>query len=156
MVIKSRTMKRILYLFIAAIFMASCSNKQTETGTTELTLEEKLIGEWHSTALAVKGDIYLSFKGTGKTFELYQQIGEGAYRFYCGQWNLEEGILTGKYNDGEDWHTAYRITIEDSRLTMVSQNDTAEQSTFEGCQIPESVKEHCVPAVKSDEESPIL
>lgn len=134
---------------MAAILMASCGNKQTGPQEEQLSLEDKLIGQWHSTTLTVKGDIYLSFEASGKTFEIYQQIGEGAYRLYRGKWNLEEDLLTGKYNDGEDWHTAYSIVIENGMLTMTSQNDAAEKSAFEGCQIPENVKGNCITIVKS-------
>ena len=142
-------MKRILYLITIAILMASCGDKQTGPQEEQLSLEDKLIGQWHSTTLTVKGNIYLSFVESGKTFELYQQIGEGAYRLYRGKWNLEEDLLTGRYNDGEEWHAAYTISIENGTLTMTSRNDAAEKSVFEGCEIPTNVKENCITIVKS-------
>lgn len=115
---------------------------------TELTLEQKLTGEWHSATLPLDADIYMNFE-EGKTFELYQQIGEGAYRLYRGTWNLEEDLLTGRYNDGEDWAAGYRIAIEEDVLTLTSVNDAAEVSTFAKAEIPAEVKETCETIVKS-------
>jgi hypothetical protein len=74
---------------------------------------------------------------------------EGAYRLYRGTWNLEEGILTGKYNDGEDWAAAYQIDIDGTTLTMTSKNDAGEVSVYEKTEIPATVKESAVTIVKS-------
>ena len=113
-------------------------------------LEEQLYGEWQSTSLSVSGEIYLDFN-EDKSFELYQKIGEGAYRLYRGTWNIEENILTGKYNDGEDWAASYDVTIEDKSLTLTSKNDAAEVSKYSSCTIPEEVKTGCEVVVKSAE-----
>lgn len=139
-------MKRILYISCALLLIASCGEKNG--GKTELTLEQKLCTEWHSIFLPVDGDIYISFDDD-KTFELYQQIGEGAHRLYRGTWNLEENLLTGKYNDGEEWAAAYTITINDKQLTMTSVNDAAEESVFAREDIPEEVVQTCEIVVKS-------
>ena len=138
-------MKRILYILCAALLVAACGNKN---GDKNLTLEEKLCTEWHSTQLPVTGDIYIDFNDD-KTFELYQQIGEGAYRLYRGTWNLEGDLLTGRYNDGEDWACAYTMVIENKKMTLTSSNDAAEVSTYEKASIPAQVKESCVTVVKS-------
>ena len=114
----------------------------------ELTLEQKMAGEWFCPTLAVGGDAYLSFFEE-KTFELYQKIGEGAYRLYRGTWNLEDTILTGKYNDGEDWAATYSVAIDDETMTLTSQNNAAEVSRFSKTAIPEEVKNTCVIVVKS-------
>ena len=150
-------MKRILYIIAAALTVISCGEKNKGTGNTELTLEQKLYGEWHSTSLEIEADIYLSFTEDGK-FELYQQVGEGAHRLYRGSWNLEETLLTGRYNDGEEWAAAYRISVEGKTLTMTSANDAAEVSRFAQMQIPADVKEGSVVVVKSEEpaEGPVL
>ncbi|MBQ3613398.1 MAG: lipocalin family protein [Bacteroidales bacterium] len=150
-------MKRILYIIAAALMVISCGDKKNGGNTTELTLEQKLYGEWHSTKLAIDADIYISFMENGK-FEMYQQIGEGAHRVFRGTWNLEDDLLSGKYNDGEEWAAAYRISVEDKTLTMTSANDAAEVSRFAQMQIPADVKEGSVVVVKSEEpaEGPVL
>lgn len=157
MALIDRKMKRILYIIAAALMVISCGDKKNGGNTTELTLEQKLYGEWHSTKLAIDADIYISFMENGK-FEMYQQIGEGAHRVFRGTWNLEDDLLSGKYNDGEEWAAAYRISVEDKTLTMTSANDAAEVSRFAQMQIPADVKEGSVVVVKSEEpaERPVL
>ena len=140
-------MKKILLIFAVLALVASCG-KNEEGKKPEIDLEEQLIGQWHSTSISVEGDIYIEFYQE-KSFELYQQIGEGAYRLYRGTWNLEGDLLTGKYNDGEDWAAAYKVAIEGDVLTMTSQNDAAETSTNKKTDNPSEVKERCETVVKS-------
>ena len=140
-------MKKIVFFISALMIMVSCGEKGGKQP--ELTLEQKLCTEWHSTAMPLDGaDIYLSF-GEDNTFELYQKIVEGAYRLYRGTWNLEEDMLTGKYNDGEDWAAAYQISIDGETLTMTSPNDAAEVSVYVKAEIPANVKDGSETIVKS-------
>ena len=140
-------MKRILYILSALMILASCG-KDKRGDNTGLDLEQKLYGDWHSTSLPIDGEIYISFS-EDKTFELYQKIGEGVHRLYRGTWALEERLLTGKYNDGEDWAASYNVTVADEVLTMISNNDAAEKSVYEKTEIPATVKETCETVVKS-------
>lgn len=141
-----KNMKKILFFISTLIIMVSCGDKGGKQP--ELTLEDKLCTDWHSTSLSLEADIYISF-ADNNTFELYQKIVEGAYRLYRGTWNLEEDILTGKYNDGEDWAAAYQISIDGETLTMTSKNDAAEVSVYKKTVIPSSVKETSETIVKS-------
>ena len=145
-------MKKIIYILTAAALLAACGEKENN-----LTLEQKLQGEWHSTSLAIEdAEIYLSF-AENKTFEMYQQIKEGAHRLYRGSWNLEDNLLTGKYNDGEDWAASYLVTMHDKFLTLVSNNDAVEESVFAKEEIPAEVKETCEVEVKSSvDDRPLL
>ena len=138
-------MKRIFAVFFALMLLASCGLNIEDK---KPTLEQQIIGQWHSVSNALEADLYIDFQ-EGKTFELYQQIGEGAHRLYRGTWNLEGTLLTGKYNDGEDWAAAYKVAIEGDVLTMTSQNDAAETSTYKKSDIPSEVKERCETVVKS-------
>lgn len=129
------------------VLLASCG-KNNDDNKPELTLEQQLIGQWHSVSNSLEADLYIDFQ-EGKTFELYQQIGEGAHRLYRGTWNLEGTLLTGKYNDGEDWAAAYQVEMKEKQLVLTSNNDTAEKSTYEKAEIPAEVKETCEIIVKS-------
>ena len=140
-------MKRLIYIFSALVLLASCG-KNNDDNKPELTLEQQLVGQWHSVSNSLEADLYIDFQ-EGKTFELYQQIGEGAHRFYRGTWNLEGTLLTGKYNDGEDWAAAYQVEMREKQLVLTSNNDTAEKSTYEKAEIPAEVKETCEIIVKS-------
>lgn len=159
-------MKKIIYIMSALLLMTACGEKNGENnggggnneGNGELTAEQKLMGEWHSTTLAITADIYIDFN-EDKTFELYQQIGEGAHRLYRGTWNLEGDLLTGRYNNGEDLAAAYQVDISEDmkKLTLTSQNDAAEVSVYEKAEIPEEIKQTCEVIVKSgDCTDPVL
>ena len=58
-------------------------------------------------------------------------------------------MLTGKYNDGEDWAAAYQISIDGETLTMTSKNDAAEVSVYVKAEIPANVKDGSETIVKS-------
>lgn len=140
-------MKKLLYIFSTLVILASCG-KNSDDNKPEQTLEQQIIGQWHSVSNSLEADLYIDFQ-EGKTFELYQQIGEGAHRLYRGTWNLEGTLLTGKYNDGEDWAAAYQVEMREKQLVLTSNNDTAEKSTYEKAEIPAEVKETCEVIVKS-------
>lgn len=139
-------MKKLLYILSALLILAGCGKNKDG----KLSLEEKLCGEWHSTSLTVSGDVYLKFDAD-KTFEMYQKIGSGAYRLYRGTWNLENDILSGRYNDGEDWAAAYDAAIDGTTLTLTSVNDAAEVTKYSKSTVPEEVKRGCEVVVKSAE-----
>lgn len=143
-------MKRTAYIIIAVLTLMSCGKSPDSQ-----TLEQKLCNEWHSTTLAIEADIYLDFN-SDKTFEIFQQIGQGAYRLYRGTWKLSDGVLSGKYNDGETWAADYTIGITGNTLKMTSQNDAAEESLFTSAAIPAQVKENCVVEVKSGAAARVL
>lgn len=132
----------------ALLMLAGCGEKNGEDD--KKSTAELLCGEWHSTTLTVSGDVYLDFN-EDKTFEMYQKIGDGAYRLYRGTWNVENDILSGKYNDGENWAASYDVAIEGKNLTMTSRNDAAEVTKYSSCTVPEEVKAGSVVVVKSPE-----
>ena len=140
-------MKRIFAVFFALMLLASCGLNIEDK---KPTLEQQIIGQWHSVSNALEADLYIDFQ-EGKTFELYQQIGEGAHRLYRGTWNLEGTLLTGKYNDGEDWAAAYNVSIDGTSLTLTSVNDAAEVTKYSACSIPEEVIQGSEVVVKSAE-----
>lgn len=162
-------MKRTLYILLAAFALIACGEKadpenqggnNNNQGGSEpvATLSSQIIGEWHSESLQIDADIYMAFAQDG-TFELYQQIGDGAHRLYRGTWSIneEKALLSGKYNDGEAWGASYEVAVNGTTLTLTSDNDAKEKSTYKKESIPTEVKEGCVVVVKSEaSESPVL
>ena len=135
-------MKKILYILAAALMLAACG-KETPENT-----DKGIFDQWHSTSLPTDGEIYLSFTKDSK-YELYQQIGEGRHRLYRGTWNLENDILTGKYNDGENWAYSYNVVITGDTMTLTTLDESAQVSIFKREAIPAEVAENCIVIVKS-------
>jgi hypothetical protein len=134
-------MKRILYI-MAIIMLAVTSCKEQDPVKTPA---ELICGDWHSTMLAVEGDIYASFASDG-SFDLYQKIGEGAYRLYTGSWTMNGNVISGKYSDGSDWSSSYSVIFNDKFMTWTSQNDASEESQYQRCpEIPAEVIENSHP-----------
>ena len=132
-------MKKIIYIIAAALLMVSCAEKGgTQQGGGEKlpTLKELICGEWHSKTLPTTGtELYISFAED----EYYTP--EATWEYFRGIWNLEGTLLSGKYNDSEDWASSYNVAVKDATMTLVSNNDAAETSTFEECSIPEKGKD---------------
>ena len=133
------------------LLIAGCGNKEEKKN-----LDELLIGQWHSTSLSISdaytyaGEVYIGFNAD-KTFDLYQKIGEGAFRLYRGSWNIDGDVLAGKYNDGEEWGTRYQISIDGKTLTMkYSIHDSEVTSVYTSVVIPSEVKIGCEVVVKSE------
>lgn len=134
-------MKKILYAILGAVCLLASCNK-------EMTLEEKMVGDWHCTAASVDAEIYVTFAAEG-TFALYQQIGEGAFRLYNGTWELAGTSLSGQYNDGASWGASYEVVpTDDNTLTLTAEGISETYSRIAGG-IPEEVLASCVTVVKS-------
>ena len=133
-------MKKLLYIIAAALLLVAC-NKETPA-------EKGICDQWHSTSLSTDGDIYLSLS-KDSTFELYQQIGDGRHRLYRGTYSFENNILTGKYNDGEDWAYSYQVALDNDTMTLTTLDESAQVSVFQREAIPAEVKDGSVVVVKS-------
>ena len=136
-------MKKLLYItFLALLTVAGCKPEEKP-----LTLEQKLCNEWRGSELTVDAAVYVSFLADG-TFELYQKMEEG-FELRRGTWTLTGDVLSGKYNDNEDWASDYTVSVEGNKLTMISRNEGAETSIYVPCTIPSVIKETCTVVVKS-------
>ena len=158
-------MKKILYILMA-LMCISCGEKPTppnpgpDPGPGPVppvvdpveTLASKIAKEWHCVVSDIDADIYLSL-GDSYTFELYQKIGEGAYRLYKGTWELDEdtAMLSGKYNDGAAWGRGYTVTVrEDGNSMTLTPSEGSEAQVYRKESIPSEVKEKAVVIVRSD------
>ncbi len=117
----------------------------------EKKLAELIPGEWHCEAADMSADIYVDFASDGN-FELYQMVGEGSYRLYRGTWSVDEDkkMLTGKYNDGEEWGSGYSVSLsEDEKSMTLESTEGAVKNSYTRTEIPAEVKENCIVVVKS-------
>ena len=140
-------MKKILYIFIAAICLLTSCEK-------ELKFPEKLYGDWycHSTSLT-STDVHVYVTFNEDSFILYQKIGDGAYRVYNGTYTLTPGesgscILTGEYSDGTPWGAEYVVISSSNDIIIFTAGDVTETYTRVTGGIPEDVKNSAAP-VKS-------
>ena len=113
-----------------------------------LTLSQKLCAEWRGSELSIDAAIYMKFASDG-TFELYQKMSSEEFELRRGTWTLTGDILSGKYNDQEAWSTSYKISVENDRLTMVSQDEGSETNIYVRSEISGYIKENSSVVVRS-------
>ena len=140
--VKQIEMKRFLYILALTVAVLTGCDKENKPAS----LSDRLCCEWKLTS--PDAAVYVSF-GTDKTFEEYQRLNGESYELRRGQWTLSGNILSGKYNDGEDWAYAYQVTIDDKTLTLSAQEDRAIENVYVKCEIPDIIKETCNVVVKS-------
>lgn len=137
-------MKKIIYVIMLALLtIAGCKKEEPV-----LTLSQKLCAEWRGSELSIDAAIYMKFASDG-TFELYQKMSSEEFELRCGTWTLTGDILSGKYNDQEAWSTSYKISVENDRLTMVSQDEGSETNIYVRSEIPGYIKENSSVVVRS-------
>ena len=149
-------MKKILYILAAAICMLTSCEKLKS-------VEDKIVGDWHCSSTSIEAEIYVTFSAD-KTFVLYQQITQGAFRVYNGTYQIGEGaegtkdVLTGEYNDGTPWGAVYELEMADSKIMTLTAEGITE--TYEKLKegIPSEVKGSSAIVVKSEggDEVPFL
>ena len=143
-----KTIYRIILALSVLLASVACGEKNEGPA-----VSEKIVAEWH--LISVSGmtsapQVYVDFS-QDLSFELYQKIGEGAFRLYRGSWNIDGDVLAGKYNDGEEWGTRYQISIDGKTLTMkYSIHDSEVTSVYTSVVIPSEVKIGCEVVVKSE------
>ena len=120
-------------------------------------MAEKLVGDWHCTSSSTDAEINVTFTPE-KTFVLYQQIGEGAFRVYNGIYVLSAGtgegaryVLSGEYNDGTPWGTTYELRSEDKNAFTLTAAEITETYTRVAGGSPEEVAASCETVVKSED-----
>ena len=148
------TMKKFISNLIFATFvalgLASCSKTDKNL--------EKLSGEWYwqGTEAGVELEVYVAFE-KDNTFDLFQRIGEGAFRHYTGTFTYDGKTLSGVYSDKTAWMYNYEVVLEGDNLTL---NYIGEEKslTYVRKSIPFTVRQHHTEPLKSfaDEYKPFL
>lgn len=155
---KISDMTRLLYrLFAAAIaatILTACNSEQDQI---EKNIYE-IAGIWHfeGNEAGQQVDVYLGFCPVYRTFDLYQKIGEGAYKHFTGSFTMTSSmVLSGKYDSGISWAREYTVSRSGSLLKLSAGDYSCEYTSADV--IPEDVIDHSVPTRSTDDEdAPVL
>lgn len=141
MALISGNMKRIIITLLSTILIAGCGNDSKESKTVDIT------GQWELMDMQTKAiqigevdiEVYLEFNAD-KTFNIWQQIGEGRHRKFIGTWEITDNNLSGKYSDGKEWGSVYEVSMEDGNLNLSETRSGAETYVYHKCQLPAGLK----------------
>ena len=133
---------KILFAAAAILALASCVKS-------EEALVKKLYGDWYYETVEsdVPVQVYVSF-ANDMTFQLFQKVGDGAFRRYTGTYTFDGTVLDGVYSDKSTWKEAKNVTIDGDILTAVGVK-TGETITYVRKLVPATVRYHYTDAVKS-------
>lgn len=133
---------KILFAAAAVLALASCVKS-------EEALVKKLSGDWYYETVEsdVPVQVYVSF-AKDMTFQLFQKVGDGAFRRYTGTYTFDGTVLDGVYSDKSTWKEAKTVTIDGDVLTAVGVK-TGETITYVRKLVPATVRYHYTDAVKS-------
>ena len=110
---------------------------------------KELAGDWYYETVEADTpvQVYVSFV-KDMTFELYQKVGDGAFRKYTGTYTFDGTLLDGVYSDKAPWKEAKTVTIDGDSLTAVGVK-TGETITYVRKLVPATVRYHYSDALKS-------
>ncbi len=133
---------KILFAAAAILALASCVKS-------EEALVKNLAGDWYYETVEsdVPVQVYVSF-ANDMTFQLFQKVGDGAFRRYIGTYTFDGTLLDGVYSDKTEWKEAKTVTIDGDVLTAVGVK-TGETITYVRKLVPATVRYHYTDAVKS-------
>lgn len=93
-----------------------------------------------SWTVLTSADIYVSFNDNG-TFDLYQRLYSPVYEHLTGSWTLNEGLLSGTYEDGEPWHADYNVLIRSTgnEMILTATYNADDKATYVRAEIPDEI-----------------
>lgn len=130
-------------LAVAAVLaFASCVKSEDS-------IIKEIAGDWYYETVEADTpvQVYVSF-AKDMTFELYQKVGDGAFRKYTGTYTFDGTLLDGVYSDKAPWKEAKSVTIDGDSLTVVGVK-TGETITYVRKLVPATVRYHYSDALKS-------
>ena len=128
--------------FAAVLAFASCVKSEDS-------IIKEIAGDWYYETVEADTpvQVYVSF-AKDMTFELYQKVGDGAFRKYTGTYTFDGTLLDGVYSDKAPWKEAKSVTIDGDSLTAVGVK-TGETITYVRKLVPATVRYHYSDALKS-------
>ena len=133
---------KIMLAVAAVLAFASCVKSEDA-------VVKELAGDWYYETVEADTpvQVYVSF-AKDMTFELYQKVGDGAFRKYTGTYTFDGILLDGVYSDKAPWKEAKTVTIDGDSLTAVGVK-TGETITYVRKLVPATVRYHYSDALKS-------
>lgn len=133
---------KIVFAAVAVLALASCVKS-------EEVLVKDLAGDWYyeTVEAEIPVQVYASF-AKDMTFQLFQKVGDGAFRRYAGTYTFDGTVLDGVYSDKTPWKEAKNVTIDGDVLTAVGVV-TGETITYVRKFVPATVRYHYSDALKS-------
>lgn len=133
---------KIMLAVAAVLAFASCVKSEDS-------IIKELAGDWYYETVEADTpvQVYVSF-AKDMTFELYQKVGDGAFRKYTGTYTFDGTLLDGVYSDKAPWKEAKSVTIDGDSLTAVGVK-TGETITYVRKLVPATVRYHYSDALKS-------
>lgn len=133
-------MKKIIAFAVVLLSLIACKPEE------KIDLKGVIVGQWELTNVeftksAQVGSesvtIYLDLLADG-SFKLYQQLGQGRFRYFTGTWDYAAEILSGSYTDGTPWSSSYSVTLDGDTLTL-STVSGSEVHTYTRTTIPSDI-----------------
>ena len=133
---------KILLAAAAVLAFVSCVKS-------EEAVVKELVGDWYYETVEAElpVQVYVSF-AKDMTFDLYQKVGDGAFRRYTGTYSFDGTLLDGVYSDLAPWKEAKNVTINGDSLTAVGVT-SGETITYVRKIVPATVRYHYSDALKS-------
>ena len=140
----------LIFATVVALGLVSCSKTDPNL--------EKISGEWYwqGTENGIALEVYLAFNTDG-VFDLFQKLGDGAFRHYTGTFSYDGENLKGVYSDKTLWAYDYVATVSGDSLTMKYVGADVSITYFRKT-IPFTVRHHHTSPLKSmaDDHVPFL
>ena len=131
----------LIFATVVALGLVSCSKTDPNL--------EKISGEWYwqGTENGIALEVYLAFNTDG-VFDLFQKLGDGAFRHYTGTYTFDGVTLKGVYSDKTLWAHEYTVTLSADSLTMTYVGEDV-SITYVKKTIPFTVRHHNTEPLKS-------
>ena len=133
---------KILLVAAAVLVFASCTKS-------DVAAVKKIAGDWYYETVesATSIQVYVTLS-KDMTFDLYQKIGDGAFRRRTGTYTFDGTIIDGVYSDKTNWKEAKYVTVDGDVLVMAGV-ETGETITYVRKLVPATVRYHYSDALKS-------
>ena len=137
---------KILFILSSFIMAAGCQSEGAR-------YVDQLVGDWcyEGNEGGVQETVWLSFS-EDRTFEMFQKIGDGAYRSVSGVFGVDAAkkTISGIYEDNYPWKYDYGFSVEGDVLVLTAVQLESYKVTYRRRTIPAEVRAMSIPLTKSD------